>query len=73
MQWELDNKFNSLCEPALRVSATQLFGDNLNVEPKELDDSKKVYVAKKRGYFKPERKHRYDKKYTSQEDFRRRF
>ena len=53
-----------------------MFGDNLNVELEELDDSKKVSVAKKRGYFEPERKHRYDrydKKYTSQEDFRRGF
>ena len=46
------------------VSATQLFGDNLNAELKELDDSKKVHVsiAKKRGVFKPERKNRYNKK-----------
>ena len=51
------------------VSATQLFRDNLNAE---LDDSKKMSVAKKRGHFKPQRKHRYDrydKKYTSREDF----
>ena len=47
---ELDSKFHSLCEPAHPVSATQLFGDNLNAELKELDDSKKVHVsiAKKR-------------------------
>ena len=72
---ELDSKFHSLCEPAHPVSATQLFGDNLNAELKELDDSKKVHVsiAKKRGFFKPERKNRYDKKYSSQEDFRRGF
>ena len=49
----LDSKFHSLCEPAHSVSATQLFGDNLNAELKELDDSKKVHVsiAKKRGVF----------------------
>ena len=72
---ELDSKFHSLCEPAHPVSATQLFGDNLNAELKELDDSKKVHVsiAKKRGFFKPERKNIYDKKYSSQEDFRRGF
>ena len=47
---ESDSKFHSLCEPAHPVSATQLFGDNLNAELKELDDSKKVHVsiAKKR-------------------------
>ena len=66
---ELDSKFHSLCEPAHSVSATQLFRDNLNAELKELEDSKKVSIAKKKGFFKPERKNRYDKKYTSQEDF----
>ena len=39
----------------------------------ELDDSKKVPIGKKRGFFKPERKNRYDKKYSSQEDFRQGF
>ena len=40
------------------------------MELKELDDSKKISTAKKRGVFKTERKNRYDKKYSSQEDFR---
>ena len=55
---ELDSKFHSLCEPAHPVSATQLFGDNLNAELKELDDSKKVHVsiAKKRGFFQAGKK-----------------
>ena len=44
---ELDSKFHSLCEPAYPVSATQLLGDNLNAELKELYDSKKVSIAKK--------------------------
>ena len=55
---ELDSKFHSLCEPAHPVSATQLFGDNLNAELKELDDSKKVHVsiAKKRVFFQAGKK-----------------
>ena len=48
---KLDSKFHSLCEPAHSMSATQLFGDNLNVELKELDDSTKVSIAKKRCFF----------------------
>ena len=35
---ELDNKFHSLCEPPHQNSATQLFGDKLNAELKELGD-----------------------------------
>ena len=51
----------------------QLFGDNLNAVLKELDGSRKVSITKKRVFFKPERKKRYDKKCSSQEDFRRGF
>ena len=39
--------FHSLCEPTHPVSATQLFGDNLNAEMKELNYSKKGSIAKK--------------------------
>ena len=55
---ELDSKFHSLCELAHPVSATQLFGDNLNAELKELDDSKNVHasIAKKRGFFQAGKK-----------------
>ena len=35
---EWDNKFQSLFEPAHPVSASELFGDNLNVELKELEN-----------------------------------
>ena len=66
---ELDSKFHSLCEPAHPVSATQLFGDNLNAELKRLDDSKKVSIAKKKFFFQI-RKNKYKKKYSSQEEFR---
>ena len=52
---EVDSRFHSLCEQAHPVSATQLFGDNLNAELKELDDSKKESIAKKKNIFKPER------------------
>ena len=47
---ELEIKFHSLSELAHPVSATHLFGNNLNAELKKLDDSKKVHVsiAKKR-------------------------
>ena len=69
----MDSKFLILCKPAHPVSATQLFGDNLNAELKELYDSKKVSIAKKKVFFEPERKNRYYKKYSSQEDFRRGF
>ena len=44
----MDSKFLILCKPAHPVSATQLFGDNVNAELKELYDSKKVSIAKKR-------------------------
>ena len=40
--------FHRLSELAHPVSATLLFGDNLNAELKELDDSKKVPITKKR-------------------------
>ena len=73
---KLNNKFYILCKPAHLVSVTQLFVYNLNSEMKESEDSKKVSVVKKRGFFKPGRKHRYDryfKKCASQEDFRRGF
>ena len=73
IKWEMDNKSHRLCEPAHPVSATKLFWDNLNAELRVLDDSEKVSIAKKRGFFKTKRKNRYDKKYSSQEDFHRRF
>ena len=38
------------------ISATHLFGYNLKARLKELDDLKKVSIAKKRFFFKPERK-----------------
>ena len=46
----MDSKFHSLCEPAHPIAATQLFGDNLNAKLKELDDSKKVSIAMKKGF-----------------------
>ena len=52
----MDNKFHSLCDPAHPVSATQLSWDHLNVELQELDDSKKISIAKKRGFSKTERR-----------------
>ena len=43
---EIYSTFHSLCEPTHPVSATQLFGDTLNAEMKELNYSKKVFIAK---------------------------
>lgn len=44
---ELDQKFHSICEASHTVSEKLLFGDNLNTELKELDDTKKFHLSKR--------------------------
>ena len=44
---DLDTKVHVLCEPSQPVSATHLFGDNLNARLKELDDTKMFSLSKK--------------------------
>ena len=69
---DIDEKFHSLCEPSHAVSATNLFGDNLNTKLKELDDTKKVSVSKRKNYMRQDRKRKFDRHDNRyQEDFRR--
>ena len=69
---DIDEKFHSLCEASHAVSATNLFGDNLNTKLKELDDTKKVSVSKRKNYYmKQDRKRKFDRHDNRyQEDFR---
>ena len=70
---DIDEKFHSLCEPSHQVSATNLFGDNLNTKLKELDDTKKVSLSKRKSYYtKQDRKRKFERQdHRYQEDFRR--
>lgn len=67
---ELDSKFHGLCEPSHPVSEKQLFGEKLSTELKELDDTKKFFLAKRSSGFQRDKRHTsFKPKY--QEDFRK--
>ena len=46
LKQDLDPKFHKICEKAYPMSATDLFGDKLDSDPKELDAPKKIRLKK---------------------------
>ena len=66
---DLDTKFHVLCEPSQPMSATHLFGDNLNARLKELGDTKMFSLSKKTYSYRKDNKQRY--RSVNQEDLQR--